>query len=287
MNRLFAPSLLALLMAAPLLAQAVEITAGTSEYITFRDCIAGATACDNISPIVAGQFGGNPGAYSSAASQNHAGYGSASGNVSFSGTIGAPVLHASASADLGKRANTNSVALQSYTYTGSTPTTRTFGGTLTYSQSLTGVYPDNAATGVYAMIDAFTLTASAIDAGSDSESNFNALFGEPFTTDPSYGYADIAQNTFSDDTSTAAGSGSLGVTLTLTPGETIWLYVALQTPAINGSVIDASHTLVTGWDITTDLTPAAVSQPVPESSPLALFGAGLAALVAATRRRRA
>ena len=287
MNRLFARSPLALLLAAPLLAQAVEITAGTSEYVTFRDCIAGTTACDNISPIVSGQYGGNPGAYASAASENHAGYGSASGSVSFSGTIGAPVLHASASSDLGKRANTNSVALQSYTYTGSAPTTRTFGGTLTYNQSLTGVYPDSAATGVYAMIDAFTLTASAIDAGSDAVSNFNALFGEPFTGDPAYGYVDLAQNTFSDDSSTAAGSGSLGVTLSLTPGETIWLYVVLQTPAVNGSVIDASHTLVTGWDVTTDLTPAAVSQPVPEPSSLALFGAGLAVLAAAMRRRRA
>ena len=117
--------------------------------------------------------------------------------------IGAPVLHASASSEAGKRANTNSVALQSYTYTGSAPTTRTFGGTLTYGQSLTGMYPDTGATGVYAMIDAFTLTAPNIDAGTDSASNFYALFGEPLTTDPSYGYVDLAPEPFSDSTSHA------------------------------------------------------------------------------------
>ena len=286
MKRLLARSPLALILAAPLLAHAINITAGTSEYITFRDCVAGVTACDSISPIVAGQYGGNPGAFSSAATQNHAGYGSASGSVSFSGVIGAPVLHASASSDPGKRANTNSVALQSYTYTGSTPTTRTFGGTLTYDQSLTGVYPDTGATGVNAVIDAFTLTAASIDAGVDAASNFDALFDEPFATDPSYGYVDLAQNSFLDDTTNPGGSANLSVTLNLTPGETVWLYVLLQTPAVNGSVVDASHTLVTGWDDTSDLLPAVTSAPVPEPSSWALFGCGLAAVAALRRRRK-
>jgi len=285
MNRLIACLPFVALLVAPFAAQAVDITAGTAEYVTFRDCIAGATACDNISHIVAGQYGGSPGAYSSAATQNFAGYGSASGSVSFSGAIGAPVLHASASADPGKRANTNSVALQSYTYTGTAPTTRVFGGTLTYDQALTGVYPDPGATGVYALIDAFTLTAAAIDAGTDPASNFDALFSEAFAADPTqYGYVDLAQNSFSDNGSRTGGSGNLSVTLDLTPGETVWLYVLLQTPAVNGSVIDASHTLVTGWDVTADLTPAVTSLPVPEPAPLALFGLGLAATLIARRR---
>ena len=289
MNRLFTRSAVALLLAAPFLTHAVEINAGTSEYVTFRDCVAGATACDEVSHIVFGQFGGSPGAYSSAANVTYAGYGSAAGSVSFSGTIGAPILHASATSLAGKRTNTNSLALQSYTYTGSTPTTRTFGGTLTYSQTLTGTYPDVGATGVYATIDAFTLTATSIDAGTDSASNFYALFGEPWTADPSTGYVDLAQDTFSDDTTHAGATGDLGVTLALTPGETVWLYVLLQTPAVDGSVIDASHTLVTGWNDPTDLVPAVTSLPVPvpEPAPVALFGLGLAAALVARRRRAA
>ncbi len=282
MRRLPVLAPLALILAAPLAAQAVEITAGTSEYVTFRDCIPGAGACDTVSHIVSGRYGGSPGAVSSSAGESFAGYGSAAGSVSLSGVIGAPVLHASATSLAGKRVNTNSVALQSYTYTGTTTTTRTFGGTLTYDLLATGYYPDN--TGIYATIDAFSLTAAAIDAGTTAEDNFNALFNDDLSA---WGYADIAASTWADNATNPAGAATLGVTVTLTPGETIWLRVLLQTPAANGSTVDASHTLVTGWSDVTDLTPAAVSTPVAEPASLALFGLGLAATALARRRRGA
>jgi hypothetical protein len=54
-------------------------------------------------------------------------------------------------------------------------------------------------------------------------------------------------------------------------------------------VIDASHTLVTGWDDATDLVPAVTSLPVPvpEPAPVALFGLGLAVALVARRRHAA
>jgi hypothetical protein len=281
MHRLSAPTTLALLLAAPFASHAVEITAGTAEFITARDCTGGATStCDDVSHIVMSQYGGSGGAFSSAATATFAGYGNASGSVSLSGTIGAPVLHASASSLAGKRTNTNSIAVQSYTYTGAGATTRTFGGTLTYNQLETGLYLNN--TGVFATIEAFTLTAAAIDVGTGAQQNFDTLFNDDFSAE---GYALVAQMTYSDTSTNAAGLGTFSVDVPLAPGETIWLRVLLQTPAANGSAVDASHTLVTGWDDTANLTPAATSLPVPEPAPLALFGLGLAALVVAKRRR--
>ena len=57
-------------------------------------------------------------------------------------------------------------------------------------------------------------------------------------------------------------------------------------PQGSRSTTDASHTLVTGWNDSSDLTPAVTSLPVPEPSPLALFGLGLAAIAFAARKRR-
>ncbi len=278
MIRTLARTTATLCLVLPFVANAAEITAGTAEYVTFRDCIAGTTACDGLSPIVSGLFGGSAGAYSSSASEHYAGYGSASGSVSLSGVIGAPVLHASASGEIGKRANTNSVAVQSYTYTGATTTTRTFGGTLTYSQLVTGAYPDDA--GVFATIDAFHLSTATIDVGDTQDSNFYTLLNGGYP-----GYTDVAATSFLDTVSTTAGTGSFGVTVTLNPGETIWVQVLLQTPAANGSFIDASHTLVTGWSDASDLHPGALA--VPEPSSLQLLALGLVGLALVRRLRRA
>jgi hypothetical protein len=81
-------------------------------------------------------------------------------------------------------------------------------------------------------------------------------------------------------------SGKRGNSVTLTSGETIWLRVLLQTPSASGSCVDASRTLVAGWNVTSDLVPAAARTPVHQPSSWALFGLGSAAL-AAWRRRRA
>ena len=269
-------------LAAPA-ARADFITAGTAELVTARSCsVMGASGCDVVSPILYSQYGGTAGAPQSSANLNVAGYGTAIGSVALSGVVGAPVLKASASGDVGARTNTNSVALQRYTYTGATTTTRTFGGDLTYSQSVTGSYPSDVGVGVNAELEIFTLSDSAISIGPSAEENFDMLFTQ-YVTLP--GYVSLGLGSYSDDADAAAGSGTASVTVTLTPGESIWVRALLQTPGTNGGWVDASHTFVTGWDDATSLVAAEVSA-VPVIGTPWLVGIGLLAMVGVRRRSR-
>lgn len=258
-------------------AQAALVDASTAEAVSFRYCIAGVTACDAVTAPVLIDWGGSPGAAASVAGDSVAGIGAGAGSVSLSGTIGAPILLANAASDPGARVNTTSLALQSYTYTGAGASTRTFGAALTYSQTLTGFYPGGNGNGIYAAMDLFTLSVPKVDVGSTPDSNFLAL-AEPELFP---GYSDLGYQEYSDTASTAAGSATLGVTVTLLPGETVWVWVLLQTPALNGSVVDASHTLVTSWDNPLNLTPAVV---VPEPATGSLMLLGIAGIVLFRRR---
>ena len=265
-------------------ANSVEISAGTSEYVTMRNCsVIGASGCDKITSILYGQYGGFPGDSHSNANLSVDGYGSGNGNVSLSGIIGAPILKASASSQSGKRINTNSIALQRYTYEGDTPTTRTFGGNISYSQHSTGIYPDGIGSGIFAGIEIFTLPTTTISIGSSAAANFVMLF-VGYTN--LLGYSSLGSASFQDGVSNAGGTGNLSVTVQINPGDAIWVRALVQTPATNGGWIDSSHTFVTAWDETSNLTPAVVAVPEAGSLEMLLFGVTFLFTIAKTRHWR-
>lgn len=107
-----------------------------------------------------------------------------------------------------------------------------------------------------------------VDAGSTAESNYWNLFSSSYGQAPRYSL--IGDVWFKDPCSAASGSATLGVTVNLNPGDAVWVWAFLQTPAADGSIVDASHTFETGWDDITDLVPANVY--VPEPGTLALLG---------------
>ncbi len=116
---------------------------------------------------------------------------------------GAPVLRASSTIIAGNYNNVASAAaLQSYTWDGTGTATRTFGGTLTYSQSMTSgtVGPP----GVNAIIEVFTLpTGQSFNAGVTSTDNMNALLG---ITGQS-GSQSLGDNSYQSSVATAGSTG--------------------------------------------------------------------------------
>jgi hypothetical protein len=203
-------------------------------------------------------------------------FGSGDGSVSLSGTIGAPILSASAVSDTGARVNTNALALQQYTYTGLSTSTRTFEATFDYTQTLPGG-PYLVMNGVTASIEIFTLPGG-FEAGTTAQSNADALFN-PSTQ---AGFTLLSSATFSDVNTNLSGVGTLAATATLNPGESFFVWVILQTPALNGGVINVG-TLNTQWNDSANLVPANIAA-VPEPTTLALLGIGIAGL-GFTRRR--
>ena len=264
-------------------ASSVEISASTSEYVSMRDCSApGVTGCDQISRVLFNRIGGLPGDSQSNAGFSVVGYGSGNGSVSLSGVIGAPILKASAISQTGKRVSTNSIALQRYVYSGETSSIRTFGGNISYAQQSTGTYSTGIGSGISAHLEIFTLPTSTISINASSIANFNMLFGGYANL---VGYSSLGEATFQDVNSNANGSGNLSVTAQLNPGDAIWVWALVQTPATNGGWIDSSHTFVTAWSDTNNLTPAVVAVPELSSLALWLFGAAFLASVARTRRQ--
>jgi len=278
-------ALLALMVTA---ARAQGVLSDTSTFVGARSCNPGGSGCDTFGPSQSA-VGGNPGDTGTSISQNV--YGLTTASAALTGVIGEPTLTAYSTSSATKRDSAAAYALQSYTYTGSTPTTDTFGGTVTYSQTMTGTYPPATGVGTEAEIEVFTLSTSSFAAGASPSDNYTAmsdpstqtgftLIGSGSVSSSTFGTAGTGFAQWNDTGTNSSGSATLGVTVNLTPGETIWVWAWLDSWAPNGSTVDASHTFVTQWSSPADLTPGPSAVPVPAAGWLllsALAGLGLLA----------
>ncbi len=231
------------LLTGPLAADADPVQSSTSVFLTFRHCVSGETVCDSIAPVEAGSYGGLPGEPAAITSHADPTYGEASGSAQLTGAPGAAEMSASVSSLPDTRNGGNSFILQRYTNTGASAETLTFGGTLTYDQTVpaenAGFPADGGAhTGAVVELGIFTSNVDSLEAGTTAEENNAALMSDP---DPGIEITELEfVSTGPVSNVTGTGTTELSTTVTVNPGESIWLWVALQNFAANGAVANAS-----------------------------------------------
>jgi hypothetical protein len=238
------PAILALgLLTGPLTAHADLVRSATGAVATFRQCVSGETACDSVGPSLVRTFGGLPGDLTAQASQADPSYGSSEGSAQITAAPGVADLSASASSLPGTRNGGNSVMLQRYTNTGASAETLSFGITLTYDQSVpaeNASFPleGGAHSRAAAEIAIFTLEVDSYDVGTTAEEVVDALMSEP---GPDIGFKEL-KFAVTGPISNESGSGTTEIaeTVTVEPGDSIWLWAILQCLAANGAVVNAA-----------------------------------------------
>ncbi len=243
MNNKF-PAILALgLLTGPLTAHADLVQSATGAIATFRQCVSAETACDSVGPSLVSTYGGLPGDRTAQANQADPRYGSSEGSAQITAAPGVAELSASAKSLPSARNGGNSVELQRYTNTSSSAETLTFGIAMTYDQTVpseNASFPleGGAHSGAAAEIVIFTLSADSFDVGTTAEENITALMSEP---GPDIGFEELKFGS-TGPVSNVSGSGTTEIveTVTVEPGDSIWLWVILQCLAANGAVVNAA-----------------------------------------------
>jgi hypothetical protein len=245
MNKKFLLILAVWLLCGPLAANAELIQSTTGVYLTFRHCVSGETVCDSIGPTEAGSYGGLPGGPTATADHADPTYGEASGSAQLTAGPGAAELSANATSLPIIRNGANSIVMQRYTNASANAELLNIHGTLTYQQTIpvenAGFPSDSPArSGTNAEIVIVSIDADYLEAGTTSEENSALLLEGP---DPSIDSEELgvsSASTFSKPN--GSGTETFSSTVTVEPGDSIWVWIILQSLVANGAEVSASLT---------------------------------------------
>ena len=225
--------------------QAVEIESTTSQYLTFRECVAGESPCDQIKRESTSEVDGLPGSTSAQASRDEPGFGSASGSTRLTETGAGSEHHARALSLEGTRVGSNGFMLQKYTNSTDGTQSLTFSGTLYLKQSVpeaNASIPEGSPgqSGASAELGAYRYGAEKIEAGTTAVDNFRTILegpkGQAELIDLGWDKSDTLYNQSGD------GSQVISVTVTTAPGESTWFWAGLQALSSNGADISGRFT---------------------------------------------
>lgn len=277
-------------------ARAVPIVVeyGTGGSVFIRDCSVGVGCNDadpnlGFSPIISSSSANGANQVVSTVATSHPLATGSGGEQSFftaslEGGFGLPTLRGAAYSTTPGRVSAGGVSLQQYQWDGTGPTTRTFGATLTYSQS--GSWPEDGSGAVVARIAAYSLPSGTdliLDTeGACSLALISISSSSCFSGATLLGFHEIG---------TDAGpvfDGSVTVpslTVTLDASSTLYFAAALTTFGRLGGFSDSSSTLLTFIDDQSGLSPTGTPHAVPEPPSLPLLLAGLIAIAWSRKRK--
>ena len=301
----------AMMIATPVAATAVAPpdVFGSATWLTARNCngLASTVDCQAQPPggynLVESVRAGGAGLSTNATFHPAAG-GSASSVITY-GALGLPEIHATAFAGADNRINSNSVAYESFTYTGAAGTPFALTASLDFTSSGAPTYIANGK------------KAGAGEFGGEGFAYFQLALWSPSKVAGLVTAKDITDSVFAENcdisgvfgvvngsfATNSAGPGGGSVTLAtgcdgnplvLNPGDQFLVVALIQTPANRGGYLDASHTFKV--ELAPTLSPEAIAAltagivsaaAVPEPSVWAQMIAGFALAGLAMRRRKA
>jgi hypothetical protein len=286
-------------------------TVGSASYGTMRSCsaVTASQNCDGTGPgqmIVNGQYGGGVGV-GGANDFNPGGGDRAWSFVTFDAALDLPEIKGYTRAVSDARLNINTIAFQTYTWTGAAPTAFSITGELHIVDSSTSPLGGAAAGGAIYSQYVGIWDPAAIVGLSTPQQLFSALFYAPCSVPNVLGAGSSGGTlTGGSATFTATTSECSPGSLTLAPGQSVLVVAGMQLPVNRGGFADSSATFTTRLgddlpvevqqEIATSLTSAidqgapiaVIGTPggVPEPASWAMLIAGFG-LVGAVARRRA
>ncbi len=241
--------LLCSLLAASCQALAVSVESTTSIILSFRECIAGETACDTIDRARTMITEGLPGKTETDAAHDDPAFGSAAGSAKLTELPGVSEHEARARSLPGTRNGGNAAILRKYTNSGEGAETVTLAGTLSYEQSVpeenSGFPADSPGrSGAVVELVILRLDVDAVEAGTTAEDNFEVV---------AEGLEELGLTELGAEVSgppsnvSETGTREVSVAVKVEAGDSVWFWAALQCIAANGAEVGAS--LVTQLEV--------------------------------------
>lgn len=219
-------------------ASAVTVESSTGVYLTYRDCMAGETACDELSATIIEVIDGLPGNRKAEKVHEEPSRGKTSGEVKLTDSPMGSEHSTVATSLAGSRNGSNTMVIQKYSNSSGVTETLTVSGVLQFDQRVPEENADLPAgrSSASAELVIVSLNVDRIEAGTTAEDNLQTLLDGPQGVE----FTELASATTGQEPGTSeSGSKSITATVNVGAGESVWIFTITQALAANGAEVSA------------------------------------------------